>query len=87
MKKPALAFKNMSKALAAFRAARALKISATQELREILSTDEYITEETLRAFEERADSAAKAAREAAKKLAAIKIEADKQKKEKRRGGL
>ena len=83
MKKPALAFKNMTKALAAFRAARALKISARQEICDILRTDEYITEETLRALEERADSAAKAAREAAKKLAAIKLEADKQKKKKR----
>lgn len=83
MKKPALAFKNMTKALAAFRAARALKIEAKQQLCDILSTDEYIAEETLRALEERADSAAKAAREAAKKLAAIKLEADKQKKKKR----
>ncbi|WP_426077222.1 hypothetical protein [Janthinobacterium sp. PSPC3-1] len=83
MKKPALAFKNMTKALAAFRAARALKISARQEICDILRTDEYITEETLRALEERADNAAKAAREAAKKLAAIKLEADKQKKKKR----
>ncbi|WP_065305801.1 hypothetical protein [Janthinobacterium psychrotolerans] len=83
MKKTALAFKNMTKALAAFRAARALKISARQEICDILRTDEYITEETLRALEERADSAAKAAREAAKKLAAIKLEADKQKKKKR----
>lgn len=83
MKKPALAFKNMTKALAVFRAARALKIEARQELCDILCTDEYITEETLRALEERADSAAKAAREAARKLAAIKIEADKQKKKQR----
>ena len=87
MKKPALAFKNMTKALAAFRAARALKITTRQELCDILSTDEYITEETLRAFEEQADSAAKAAREAAKKLAAIKLESDKQKQQKKRGRL
>lgn len=87
MKKPALAFKNMTKALAAFRAARALKIAARQELCDILSTDECITEETLRAFEEQADSAAKAAREAAKKLAAIRLESDKQKQQKKRGRL
>lgn len=87
MKKPALAFKNMTKALAAFRAARALKISARKELSDILSTDEYITEETLRALEEQADSAAKAAREAAKKLAAIKLESDKQQQQNKRGRL
>ena len=85
MKKPTLAFKNMTKALADFRAARALKIAARQELCDILSTDECITEETLRALEEQADSAAKAAREAAKKLAAVRLAADKQKQQKKRG--